>query len=105
VTNTIGDKDSFKLIGELSSVFLDFLDVYLRRAEVWHLSTRANRRSLPRGIPDTVAPLFVDAIGFYLDPDGPAVCFRITGSRAKQIKEVMGRKGSWDRVYWFGGTT
>ena len=100
----IAAKESFKLIGELPSRHLDYLDAYLLRAEAWFGSTHANKGRYPRGIPVSVAPLFVKAVEMYLDPQGAVVCFQITGSRAKEIKEVEGRKHTWDKVFWFGGT-
>lgn len=102
-TGTIAEKGTFKIMGELSSRYLDRIEHYMIHAQDWHYSTRKNKRRLPEGIPETVAPMFVKAVDLYLDEWGPAVCFEITGTKAKEIKESMGRKGTWDKVFWFGG--
>lgn len=104
-TGTIAEKDGFKLLGEISSRHLPYLDVYLRRTEKWHERRHhKNRAATPKGIPETVAPMFARIIEPYLDVDAPAICLQITGTAAPEIKESMGRKRTWDKVYWFGGT-
>lgn len=103
-TGTIAEKDGFKMAGEINSRHLTYLDVYLRRTEDWYRRTDRNKAALPTGIPRTVAPMIAKLIEPYLDVDAPAVCLQITGKAAKEIKESMGRKHTWDKVYWFGGT-
>lgn len=105
-TDTIGDKENFRLLGPISSRFLDSIDVYWNRTEFWHeRASHKNRRRYPLGVPVSVAPLFIAGIELFLDPAAPAVCFQITGSRVKEIKIVEGRGRSWDKAFWFGGTT
>lgn len=102
-TGTIAEKDGFKVMGQLSSRYLDYLEVYLDRTEDWYRSTRKNKRRYPKGVPESIAPMLIRAVELYVDKWGPAVCFEITGAKAKEIKEAMGRKGTWDKVFWFGG--
>lgn len=103
-TDSIGDKENFDMLAKLESRYLDKLDTYWLRAEGWYRSTRKNKRKYPKGIPVSVAPHFVRGIEGYLDPNGPAMCFEITGARVPQIKESLDMKGQWGRAYWFGGT-
>lgn len=103
-TGTIAEKGEFKLMGKVSSRHLDMLNTYIDRTLEWHWSTRKNKAASPKGVPASIAPILVKAMDMYVDKSAPAVCIEITGTRAKQIKADMGRKGTMDKVFWFGGT-
>lgn len=103
-TDTIADKTSHKFMGEIGSRYLERMDEYWTLTEAWYSRNPATRAAGPSRVPAGARELFAKSIGFYLDPEGPAVCFRITGSRVQEIKEAEGKKGTWDKVFWFGGT-
>lgn len=103
-TGTIAEKDGYRVVGQINSRHAPYLETYLIRAEDWYRRREhKNRSKLPKGIPESAAPLFIEAIPIYVNESGPAVCFQITGTLARQIKADMGRKHTWDKVWWFGG--
>lgn len=104
-TGTVAEKTEFKYLGELGSMYLDYLDSYLLRTTAWHLLKRKDKATAPSNVPVGIKHLMASLIEMYLDVNGPAVCLQITGSRVAEIRMAMGRKGTWDKVYWIGGTS
>lgn len=100
-TGTIAEKTGYVYFGEVSSRHVDRLETYFFKAETWDWNGR--KAKAPRGIPESIRDQILRALDVYGDKWGPAVAFQLTGSRAKEIKEAKGRKGTHDKVFVFLG--
>jgi hypothetical protein len=102
-TGTIAEKGEFKFFGQLGSRYVDRIETYFDYADEWFHSTDGRKAAKPKGVPEPIREVILKALPTYDDKWGPAVCFEITGRKAKEIKDNAGRKGTWDKVYLFAG--
>lgn len=100
-TGTIAEKDGFVFAGTLSIRYMNRVDDFFYKVMDWHQKGRKSK--LPKGIPASVAPLFVRWYETYDDKWGPAVCFEITGRETAKIKKEHGRQNTLDKVFVFCG--
>jgi hypothetical protein len=98
-TGTIAEKSGYVMAGQVSSRHVDRLESYFNKYYGWEDIHGPNQGRIPEVMREVVAK-YAD---IYDDKWGPAVCFEVTGIRAKEIKERAGRKGTMDKVWIFMG--
>jgi len=113
-TGTIAEKYDFVYCGKLGynddgkveNFIHDVLDASYEKwddkTKSWRVDPKAKEKAIER-IPERLRKQVLKAAPIYDDKWGPAVCFKLTGKRAKEWKERFGRKGTHDSVYLFTG--